>query len=202
MLDSQLRKLIDPGLNAAGAALVRQGVHADRLTLAGFGFGLCAFAALAFEAYGAALLFILLSRLADGLDGPVARHSQRGATDRGAFFDILSDFIFYAGIVFFFAVGRPETSLAAAFLIFSYIGTATSFLAYSILATKNSLNHERQGKKSFFYTAGLCEGTETIIFMALICLLPDYFSALAVTFGALCWVTTAGRAIYAAHELK
>lgn len=201
-MDSKLRPWIDPPLNRLAVAAVKHGISADMVTLAGFMFGLCAFAALAFEAYGGALFFIIFSRLADGLDGPVARHSDKGPGDRGAFFDILCDFVFYAGIVFFFALGRPEAALPAAFLIFSFIGTATSFLAYGIIATRRGLNHERQGKKSFYYAAGLCEGTETIIFLVLICLIPGHFPALAVSFAVLCWITTAGRALQAANEFS
>ena len=202
MLDAKIRPYIDPPLNAMGQALAKSGLKAQQVTLAGFIFGLGAFLALALESYAPALLFIALSRLMDGLDGPVARASEEGPTDRGAFLDIVSDFIFYGGFAFFFAVGRPETALAAAFLIFSFMGTASSFLTYSILATKQGRNHSRQGKKSFYYAAGLCEGSETIIFFLLFCLLPNLFTPLAVLFGILCWITTAGRTAQAYKEFS
>ncbi len=200
MLDSYLRPLIDPPLNVMARALVKTGITANMLTAIGFGLSLCAFAALAFQAYGIAVMFIVLSRLMDGLDGPVARQSK--ATDLGGYLDIVSDFIFYSGVVFFFAVGRPETALAAAFLIFSFMGTASSFLAYAIIAAKRGINHERQGKKSFFYAAGIAEGTESIFVLILICLLPDYFPWIASIFGGLCWLTTAGRARLAIRDFK
>ena len=44
------------------------------------------------EAYFAALLLILVSRLCDGLDGAVARHTMR--TDSGGYLDIVLDFGF------------------------------------------------------------------------------------------------------------
>lgn len=193
MLDSHIRPYIDPPLNIVGRAIVRQGISANLLTLIGFIIGIIACVALAFESYTAALVFILFSRTIDGLDGAAARNSSQGATDLGAYLDIVADFIFYTGIVFFFAVGRPETSLAAAFLIFSFMGTAASFLTYGILAAQRDMRHEEQGKKSFYYAAGLCEGTETILFFIIICLLPNAFSVLAILFGLLCWITTAGR---------
>lgn len=200
MLDSKLRPIIDPPLNAIGKKIAGAGVSADMVTFIGFGFGLCAFAALAFQFYLAALLFIGLSRLMDGLDGPVARHSSQGPSDLGAFYDIVSDFVFYSGTVFFFAAGRPEHALAAAFLIFSFMGSASSFLTYAVIATKKNLNHNKQGKKSFYYLAGLCEGTETIFAFTLFCLFPDYFVPLAIIFGILCWVTTAGRILQARKD--
>lgn len=200
MLDSYIRPLIDPPLNVIARALLKTGITANMLTAIGFSLSLCAFAALAFQAYAIAILFIVLSRLMDGLDGPVARQSQ--ATDLGGYLDIVSDFIFYSGTVFFFAVGRPETALAAAFLIFSFMGTASSFLAYAIVAAKRGINHERQGKKSFFYAAGIAEGTESIFVLILICLAPSYFSWIACIFGGLCWMTTAGRARLAIRNFK
>ena len=198
MLDSTLRPLIDPPLNALARALFKRGISANMVTALGFAFALCAFAALGFFSYGIALIFILLSRLMDGLDGPLARQTE--ATDIGGFFDIVSDFIFYSGVVFFFAVGRPEVALASAFLIFSFMGTASSFLAYAIIASKRDINHERQGKKSFFYVSGIAEGTETILVLVLFCLLPDYFTVIAVIYGVLCWLTTYGRVRQAVHD--
>lgn len=202
MLDSKLRPLIDPPLNLVADIIAATGITADIITLAGFLCSLCSFAALALQAYGVALCFIILSRLMDGLDGAVARASAQGPSDRGAFFDILTDFIFYGGTVFFFAVGRPDAALAAAFLIFSFIGSGVSFLAYSIMTAKRGLNHDRQGQKSFYYVAGLCEGSETIIFLVLFCLLPDHFAALSILFGILCWITAAGRALLAAKNFS
>lgn len=191
MFDALIRPLIDPPLNRCASRLAKRGVTANTLTAVGFAFALAAFGAVATQSYLFAITFILLSRLMDGLDGPLAR--QTSATDLGGYLDIVADFIFYAGIVFFFAVGRPETALAAAFLIFSFMGTGTSFLAYAIIAAKRGLNHEKQGKKSFFYLSGITEGSETICLLLLICLFPNQFVWLAYGFGALCWITTAGR---------
>lgn len=169
------------------------GLTANRVTLAGFMCGVICFLFLAQQSYGAALAALLLGRLLDGLDGAMARQSQKGATDLGGFLDIVGDFIFYAGFPFFFAVGRPEAALPAAFLIFSFMATGSAFLAYGIVAAKRGLNHERNGKKSFFHLQGLAEGTETIVALALICLLPDHFTAIAVIYGMLSFATAAGR---------
>lgn len=200
MLDVCIRPLIDPPLNAVARVLAQTGVPANTLTAVGFGFSLCAFAALALQAYGMAILFIVLSRLMDGLDGPLARQSH--ATDLGGYYDIVSDFIFYSGAVFFFAVGKPETALPAAFLIFSFMGTASSFLAYAIIAAKRGLSHEKQGRKSFYYLKGIAEGTETIALLVFICVFPGLFAWAAFIFGGLCWLTTLGRTTQAVRDFK
>ena len=201
MLDSHISPFIAPPLNRIARLLVQANISANTVTLTGFAVGLTACACLALQYYTAALCLILLSRIIDGLDGAVAR-AGKGATDCGAYLDTLTDFIFYSGVVFCFALGKPDTAIPAAFLIFSFMGTATSFLTFGILAAQRGMTHDKQGKKSFYYAAGLCEGSETIIFFVLFCLLPAYFAQLAITFGILCWITTAGRTAIAVKTFK
>lgn len=200
MLDSFIRPLIDPPLNTIARQLAKTGVSPNMLTLTGFCFGLAAFAALALQAYPAAALLVAVNRIFDGLDGAVARVEKR-VSDFGGFLDIVTDFIFYAGVVFFFAVGQPETALAAAFLIFSFIGSGVSFLSYAIIAAKRGITTEKQGRKSFFYISGFMEGTETVAALLLICLLPQYFTITAFIFGTACWLTALGRILQAFRDL-
>lgn len=173
-------------------SLIAWGWSADRVTVLGFIIGLLAIPAIAFEAYLLGLLLILLNRIADGLDGAIARKSEK--TDRGGFLDITLDFIFYSSIPFAFALADPfNNALAASFLIFSFIGTGCSFLAYAIMAEKRGITTDIRGQKSLYYLGGLTEGTETIFLFVLACFFPTWFPALAVIFGCLCWVTTATR---------
>ena len=143
------------------------------------------------QQYRVAALLILLNRLLDGLDGAVARHTQ--SSDFGAVLDIVCDFIVYAGIVFAFGMAQPENLFYAAFLIFSFIGPITTFLAYAIIAAKQQINTTRRGIKSFYHLGGICEGTETAFVLLLICLIPQTFSWTCLIFGGLCWLTTIGR---------
>ncbi|HUL07847.1 MAG TPA: CDP-alcohol phosphatidyltransferase family protein [Candidatus Acidoferrum sp.] len=191
MLDSYMRRMIDPPLDRAGRRLAAAGVPANGVTVAGFAAGLLAIPCLAAEWYGLALIAILLNRLADGLDGAVARHTA--LTDFGGYLDIVCDFIVYAAVAFGFALARPVNALPAAFLILSFVGTGSSFLAYAILAAKRGLSSEARGRKSLYYLGGLTEGTETIAFFAAFCFFPGAFPVLACIFGGLCWLTTAVR---------
>jgi phosphatidylglycerophosphate synthase len=197
MLDARLRRLIDGPLDRVGAALAARGVAPDAVTLIGLAIGAGAVAALALEAYAAALGLILLNRLADGLDGAIAR--ARGITDFGGYLDIVADFLFYNAVVFGFALGRPEVALAAAFLLFSFVGTGISFLAFAVMAAKRGIETARYGRKSLFYIGGLTEGTETILCFVAICLFPDAFVWIALVFGALCWLTTIARVLQARY---
>ncbi|WP_420565779.1 CDP-alcohol phosphatidyltransferase family protein [Thalassobaculum sp.] len=200
MFDAALRRVIDPPLNAAGRRLARAGVSANAVTVAGFLVGLGAVPALALQRYDIALALILANRLADGLDGAVARAS--GPSDLGGYLDIVLDFIFYSAVVFGVALGQPDEAVFAAFLIFSFIGTGASFLAYAIIAAKRGVTSEARGRKSIFYLGGLTEGAETIACFVAICLFPAWFPWIAGVFGAMCWLTTASRIGQAVHSFK
>lgn len=195
MLDAYVRPIIDPPLNRLGKELADYGITANQTTSVGFGIGLLAIFMIMAGQYHFAFVLICLNRLCDGLDGAVARH--HGLSDFGGFLDIVADFIIYAGIVFAFGIAKPDSMTYAAFLIFSFIGPITSFLAYAIIASKRKVQTEKRGKKSFYHLGGICEGTETSVILLLFCLVPDAFNILAVIYGLLCWMTTIGR-IYAA----
>jgi phosphatidylglycerophosphate synthase len=201
MLDARLRRLIDPPLAALSAPLARRGVSANAVTVTGFVIGLGALAAIAHQRYGLGLGLLLLNRLFDGLDGALAR--RRGLSDLGGFLDIVLDFIIYAGVPFAFALADPAANaLPAAFLIFSFVGTGSSFLAFAIMAARRGLTTELRGRKSLYYLGGLTEGTETILAFVLACLWPAWFPWIAWVFGALCWLTTATRIIVAWQTLR
>ena len=194
MLDSFAQRLIEPALTRAAHRLVRLKVTANQLTLAGFAIGLLAAALIAQSAYGAGLVLLLLSRLCDGLDGAVARHTQ--PTDRGGFLDITLDFIFYAAVVLAFALADPAANaLAAAALLAGFMGTGSSFLAFAVIAAKRQMSKPMSSGKSFYFLSGLTEGTETLVFFVAMCLWPAQFALLAWVFAGLCAVTTAARLV-------
>lgn len=187
-----MRRRIDPPLNRAAHALAGAGVPADALTWAGFGVGMAAAGAVAFGAFAWGFALFCANRLLDGLDGAVAR--VRGPSDRGGFLDITLDFLVYAALPLGFAVAAPAANaLPAAVLLFTFIGTASTFLAYAIFAAKRGLTTARRGPKALFYLGGLAEGTETALVLAAMCLFPDAFAILAYVFAAMCAVTAAVR---------
>tara|TARA_R110001583_G_scaffold16561_17_gene67922 strand:+ start:24416 stop:25060 length:645 start_codon:yes stop_codon:yes gene_type:complete len=201
MLDRYSIKVIRKPLVLMADECHQRGIKADTITLIGFGFGLLAFIAIAFQWYAGGLIFILINRIFDGLDGAIAR--LQGITDAGGFLDITLDFIFYSLIPFAFVLAMPlENAVAGAFLIFSFIGTGCSFLAFATLAGKRNIENPVYRSKSLYYIGGLMEGTETIAFFVLLCLLPQYFSELAIIFGLLCWITTVNRIWAGYHTLK
>jgi phosphatidylglycerophosphate synthase len=196
MLDGLMRGVIDPPLNRMGRVLARRGVGADAVTLTGLGLGLVAAALIALGAPLLALVPLLLGRLADGLDGAVARATRK--TDFGGYFDIAADFLFYGAIPLAFVILDPAANgVAGAFLLFTFYVNGASFLGYAILAEKRHMTTQARGAKSLYFTGGLLEGTETIAFFVALCLFPAWFAPLAWIFGALCLVTAASRVLLA-----
>ena len=179
MLDPVLRRWIDPSLNQAGAWLARRDMSANAFSIAGLAIGLTTVPLLASGRYETALLVILLNRLIDGLDGPIARH-KGGATAFGGYLDIMCDMGFYAAVPLGFALARPDNALWAALLLASFVCTASSFLGRAVLAAQRGDPDEgARGRKSFFHAAGIVEGTETILAFVLFCLFPQAFPWLA-----------------------
>ena len=199
MLDAPMRQIIDPPLNRLGRRLARLGVSANQVTLIGLGLGLTAAALIWAGAPLAALVPLLASRLADGLDGAVARATRR--TDFGGFLDIVADFLFYAAVPLAFALADPvANAAAAAALLAAFYVNGTSFLCFAILAEKRGMTTSAQGLKSLYFSNGLLEGTETILFFVALCLFPALFAPLAWGFAALCFLT-AGLRVAAARRI-
>lgn len=201
MLDGVMRRLVDPPLNALAGLLVRGGVGADSMTAASLACGLTCAAAIAVGFDWTALLLLALGRIGDGLDGAVARLTQR--TDRGGFADIVGDFVFYGAVPLAFALREPSAfALPAAWLLFTFYVNGASFLAYAAVAAKRGLTEGERGPKSIHFTAGLAEGTETIAVFTLMILWPDLFPLLATLFGLACLVTAAARSTLAWQRFR
>lgn len=192
MIDRYLLPAQRAVLAPPGRWLVGMGTSADEVTLTGFGAGVLAMAALALGWMQLGLVFILLNRLLDGLDGAMARVA--GPTDRGAFLDIGCDFLFYALIPLGFAFADPaQNALPAAVLIAAFVGTGSSFLAFASIAAKRGLSARDYPSKGIYYLGGLTEGAETIGVFVAMCLWPAYFPWFAYAFATACFVTTGMR---------
>jgi phosphatidylglycerophosphate synthase len=194
MLDRLVLAWLAPTVQRLAGALVRRRVTAETVTLVGAAVGLSGSALVAFGQPLAGLVLMALGRLADGLDGAVAR--QTTPTSRGAFLDITLDFLFYASVPLAFAVLDPaRNALAAAVLLAAFIGTGSSFLGFAILAERQGLHSAAYPQKGFYYLGGLTEGTETLLCFTAMCVWPAAFATLAGGFAALCGLTIATRLV-------
>lgn len=198
MFDARLRPIIDPPLNAAASWLAVRGVGANVVTLGGLAIGLGGAVAIANQLWTLGLALIVINRLLDGLDGPIARATR--PSDLGGYLDIVADFAFYVSVPVGFGFADPANSLPALVLVASFVLTGTSFLAFATIAAKRGLHTQVHGKKSFFYSTGLAEGGETIAAFILMGLWPDAFPIIAYAFAALCAATVMQRTAMAVRE--
>lgn len=201
MLDKHVVPLLKSPLQKCAHVLLRLDVSADTVSFVGFFIGIASVVAVAVEQYHIALILLLINRLADGVDGELARITR--PTDTGAFLDIVLDFVFYALFALGFAFAQPEANaLPAAVLIASFVGTGASFLAFSDMAHRAGLEHPDFSYKGLYYLDGLAEGTETVLFFVLMCLLPAYFVVIAWVFAGICALTAINRVVFGYLTLK
>ena len=200
MLDAKLRPLIDPPLNAVGRSLARIGVSANMLTFTGLALGLGGAGAIALGNIWAGLALIIANRVLDGLDGAVARASS--PTALGGYFDIVADFAFYVSIPLGFGLLASGNTLPALVLVASFVLPGVRVLAFAVVAAEKGAQSEAHGKKSFFYSTGLAEGTETIAVFIAMCLFPAWFSVIAYAYAGLCVLTVFQRSALAASTFR
>ena len=187
MIDKELNRYTSSHLNRIANTLYERGVEPNWVTLLGLALAFLCFVALSYGLFYLGLILILINRFLDGLDGSLARLG----TPRkfGAFFDITSDFAFYALIPLGFAVFSPhENALPTAFLLAAFYVNGSSFLAEAIIIEKYNIKID-QADKGFFYSFGLIEGFETICFFLFICLFPNVYANAAYIFFTLTLLT-------------
>ena len=187
MIDKEINRYTSSHLNRIANTLYEKGVEPTWVTLLGLALAFLCFVALSYGLFYLGLILIVINRFLDGLDGSLARLG----TPRkfGAFFDITSDFAFYALIPLGFAVFSPyENALPTAFLLAAFYVNGSSFLAEAIIIEKYNIKID-QADKGFFYSFGLIEGFETICFFLFICLFPNVYANAAYIFFTLTLLT-------------
>ena len=204
MFDHSIQKIVQSPLKLLGRYLLKY-ILPNQVTLVGFIFGIIMCFLIYFQLFDLALIFLIFNRICDGLDGVMARLTS--PTPSGGYFDIVADFIIYAGFVLSFGLSDPNKLLICALLLFSFIGTGTTFLAKAAIQNqvdqnKHLINQENEINKSFHYASGLIEGTETILFMILCLIFPFYFNLIGFIFFILCLITIVSRIFVCYKELN
>lgn len=196
MIDSFLRRHLEGPLDRCARALDRPAITPDRITAAGLVLGLGSALAAGLQFWLLALALWIVSRIADGLDGPLAR---RRATPGGAggFFDITADFVVYGTTVVGVAVGASAGYDAPwwpfLLVLLAYYINGTAFLAFSSIAERNGRTID--DGRSLSFLGGLAEGAETIAVHSLWLLLPGISWQIAVVWAAVVAVSSGQRII-------
>lgn len=176
MLDAPIRRIVTSPLDPVADSLERLGISANALTIFGFAMGLMAAGLIADEAFVPAIAFLAANRVADILDGMLAR--RYGATPLGAFLDASLDLFVYAAIPFAFALAHQQDALAATFLLMGLMLAAIPGMTIRIFMRDSARQRVLM----------LCGHSETFIAFVAMCVAPRWmFSLLAYFYGVLCF---------------
>ncbi|MBX9717602.1 MAG: CDP-alcohol phosphatidyltransferase family protein, partial [Microbacteriaceae bacterium] len=202
--------LIARPVDALARALDRPGISPDGLTLAGLAIGLGSAVAAGLQWWAVALVFWLLSRVIDGLDGAVARRRRAAPpadaphSEAGGFLDITADFVVYGSTVVGVAVGAtagfdaPWWPFLAVLLAYYINGSA--FLAFSSIAERTG--RQLDDGRSLSFLGRIAEGTETIVVHALWLILPYWAAPIAIGWAALVGVSAVQRMVAGYRALR
>lgn len=209
MIDARLRARLEGPLDAVAARLDRPGITPDRLTVLGLVLGLTSAGLAAGQLWWWALGAWWVSRVLDGLDGPLARRRVSRARGQqvgggegcaaGGFLDITADFTVYGAAVLGVAVGVvPDPAGTGDWLPFlavllAYYVNGTAFLAFSSVA-------ERSGRRlddgrSLNFLGGLAEGAETLVVHSLWLVWPERAGAIATVWAVVVGAGAAQRVV-------
>lgn len=203
MLDARLREALGPILDLAATRLDRPGVTPDRLTVLGLVTGVASAVTAATQLWWWALALWVVSRLLDGLDGPLARR-RGGVADKtasspvaGGFLDITADFVVYGSTVLGVAIGATTAYGADwqpfAAVLLAYYVNGTALLAFSSAAERSSRRID--DGRSFSFLGGLAEGAETIAVHTLWLIVPEHASVIAIVWAIVVALSGAQRIV-------
>lgn len=176
------RRIIDP----FAIWCARRNLSPNQLTFLAAFFGVVAAIFVSMDHSMFALACLLVSGLCDAADGTLARLLQI-SSNRGSVLDIAGDRFVEASMVLgLYCYAPHERGLTCLVLLASFYLCVTTFLLSGIFEKNIS-------SKSFHYSPGLIERSETFIFFAVVILADDLFLWLAPVFSALVFFTAIKR---------
>ena len=203
MIDKYLRPIKEK-LLIPFAKVIDKYLNPNQITLIAFSFGILCSMMIIFKHPYFALIFWIFNRILDGLDGTVARLSNK-QTDWGGYLDIMLDFIIYAAIPISFTSsygnGHLDYAALAIMLAVFYINSA-SWMYLSALVEKKTFHNNTKQLTSISMPTGLIEGAETIFLYGILFVFPEY---LAFEFFIISGLTIIGifqRMIWGYNNLK
>ena len=200
MLDKKFNNFLKPILIRIAKKLIEYKFLPNQITFLGLILGFLSFIFLSFGLIYVALVFFIFNRILDGVDGTMARLTK--PTDLGGLYDIISDFFIYALLPFGFILFDEKNFLSMSFLLTSFIWTCSTFLTTAWIYEKKKLQNQNNSKKSFYYSVGIIEGTETIFLFILMFIFYEVASLIAWIFAVLCFITAFIRVIKVSKILK
>ena len=201
MVDNIVRKTKEQVLTPVAYTL--QSVNPHWVTVMATILGVAAAIAGWQQAYALGLGLWLLSRLADGLDGTLARIRNQ-QTDLGSYLDILSDTLIWAIVPFGLALGQP-TPLIFVGLVLLLIGiylNSASWMYLAALLEKRQQGALANGEMTTVtIPTGLMEGTETVLMYSAFFIFPNLLFPLFMLMAGLALLTVLIRLVWVVRHL-
>jgi len=191
MFDEPFRARFATASRPVASWLARTGVTPNQVTLAAFVLGIAAATLVAVGFPHTGLALWLTSRVADGLDGAVARAAD-ATSAFGGFLDITLDMAAYAAMVAGFAIAHPALGVAWIAVLAGYVIVITTTLALSDLARAGG-QMVSATDRTFQFTPGLTEAGETNVMYAIWIFLPDHLPFLVWVWAAALFATGVQR---------
>jgi phosphatidylglycerophosphate synthase len=155
-----------------------------------------------------ALVFWMLSRVFDGLDGLIARiHCKQ--SDFGGYFDIILDFVIYAAVPIAIVLGAPSLDryLALTFMLGAFYVNGASWMYLAAILEKRGSQFvgdpaAPSAMTSIVMPSGLVGATETILAYCAFLLWANQVVILFSIFGAMVVLTSIQRLTWAWRKLR
>lgn len=196
MLDSAFGKpgaTIDRALNHLADVCVRWTITPNALTYAAVVLGIVAGGLFALDWMWTALGVVLLSGVADAIDGRVARRGS-GSTRWGGVLDLTFDRVVEAAVLLGIALPRPAWHAPALVLAATWYVNLCVFLAIGAAS-------EGASAKVIHYAPGLLERAELLVLALVVVALPSLAPTAAYVYAALEVVTATQRFTYGRRAL-
>lgn len=181
MIDTHLRKKVQPIFNLIAKVLIKLKVSPNQITVIAFVVGLIAAINVAFGNMLLAIILLWLSGLLDVLDGSVARLTNN-VSKSGAYMDLVFDRMVEAAIILGFYFLFNQYTLAYLIFFISVIFNFSTFMAAGALFKNTS-------SKSMYYDVGIAERTETFIVFTLMMIFTNYLADILMVFNVIIFIT-------------
>lgn len=203
MFDAKLREVFKGTFDGLAKSVDRPHISPDAITYFGLFIGMAGSYCAWLQHWNAALILWLLSRVADGIDGALARRRVLAGglkSPAGGYLDLMADFTVYGSFVIGVAHGAGQKSyLPFAFVLLAYYLNGASFLAFSSIGESQGIRIEDGRSLSFIF--GLAEATETIAIHSAWCIFPGSAVKIAIPWAIVVFISALLRFLVSKSRL-
>lgn len=194
MLDTHCRKYLDKYFDTTSDCLINLRLKPTYVTCIALGIGILASLVYYLNNILFAIILLWFSGFLDAVDGTMAR-KMKAITKIGTLLDICFDRVVELVFIIVFAFKHQDSTFALLCLTCAIVLSMSVFLTSGMLLENN-------GKKSFYYQAGLMERTEGFIVFTIMMILNSFMKEMALIYAALVLFTAIQRLIEAIKAME